>query len=709
MQRTGRTFREHPFGTALTAAVFTLLALLAALPAGAVDYGDYHDFGEVEARLRAWQGEHPELVSLTEIGRSAGGRTLWVARVAGPGPVPPDERPAVFVGANMAGFHNAGTEAALDLLQRLVAGAGGGNGDSAAELLATTTFYVAPVLNPDAHDALFAPVRVRRGAAAGSLDRDRDGLEAEDGFEDLDGDGRITQVRLPDPAGSWLPHPEEPRLLVKADSERGWAGSFRVESEGADSDGDGAFNEDPQGGVVPDKSFAHAYPYHQPEAGPWPSYAPEAKAVMDFLLARRNVALAVVYGPANNFLALPQGFGGGGDLGSQTFKVPEQAAEFIGLDPEEEYTLDQVWDAVKDLPFIRQNNITKEQVAQFLGVGPATKLEDEDQALLTRLAKDYEKRLEEAGLDVDRPAEQYGRGGFTPWLYYQYGALAVELDVWGVPKKKEEKTEGEADADAPLTLDRLEGMSSDELLALPVETVAAFLEEMGAPPQVTAEMLIERVKGGQVTPEQIAQMARQMGAGGGGGEGDAEKDPPEVQRRREVLAWVDEHAPEAFSPWTAVTLSDGSAAEAGGLDPFIEVAPPRPILEPALAAHTDTVLDLAGRLARVEILEVEVKDLGGGAFQVRAVAGNRGRLPTHTAMARRARSHLPVRLELIPGDGAQLLTGRRAVASEGLDGASGTLEAQWLVQAERGATVDVALHSDNAGSDRQSLTPGTER
>lgn len=692
---------KRPRLYAWTAAAGMALALAGlAAPAAAVDYGEYHTYGEVVAQLEAWAGEHPQRLRLETYGSSAGGRALHVARVAGDGPVAPDERPGVLVAANMAGYHNAGTEAALDLLETLLTATGG----PAAELLATTTFYVIPVANPDAHDGLFAPVRVRRAGAEGRLDRDVDGLEAEDGVDDLDGDGAITRLRIPDPAGGWLPHPEEPRLMMRADAAKGWVGAYRLASEGGDDDDDGRFNEDGPGGVEPDRNFAHAYPYHKAEAGPWASYAPEARAVMDYLLARRNIALAVVYGPANNLLALPQSLGGGGDLGTQKFKLPEDIAEFLGLDPEEEYTIDQVWEVAKDLPFVRQNNITKEQAAQFLGAGPATKLEDEDQALFSRLAKEYKERLKEAGLDAERPGEQYRGGGFTPWLYYQYGALALELDVWGVPKaKKEDKSEEKGEA---LTLDRLEEMSPEEFLELPTDAVAAFLKEIGAPPQFTAEAVMDRVKSGQVTPAQMAQMARQMGGGGGGGGGGEGEDDAATKRRREVLAWVDEHAPEASHPWSAVALADGTAAEAGGLDPFIEIAPPRDILAPALAAHTETVLDLAGKLARVEILSLEVEPQGGGVYRVKAVAGNRGALPTHTKMAQRAQVHLPLRLELATGQGVELVTGHAAVANERLEASTGTFEGQWLIKAEDGATVTVRLSSDNAGSDTETHTLG---
>ncbi|HSL84331.1 MAG TPA: hypothetical protein VLF66_16275, partial [Thermoanaerobaculia bacterium] len=385
--------------------------------------------------------------------------------------------------------------------------------------------------------------------------------------------------------------------------------------------------------------------------------------------------------------------------------------EFLGLDPEEEYTLDEVWEVAQGMTFVIQNDITKEQLGQFLGAGPATRVADEDLAVIDHLAKAYGERLEEAGLSKDRPAEQYGKGGFTPWLYYQYGVLAVELDVWGIPKPAKEEAaaaDGE-EADLPLTLDRLKALSAEELIALGEEAIQAFLDENDVPSQYNAGMVISGLESGQLTPERMAAMMEQMGAGGGGGgEGGKSEDDPETRRAREVLAWIDEHAPEAVAPWTGVTLPDGTRAEVGGLDPFIEVAPPYDVLAPALPVHTATVLDAAGKTARLEILEVTAEPLSGegrgGVARVRAVAGNRGFLPTHTAMAQRAQTHLPVRLELVTGDGVELVTGYPAVTSERLEGTTGTLSGTWLVRAAPGATITVRVLSDNAGRDEASTT-----
>jgi len=683
-------------GRRTVAAVLGLLTL--AGPAGAaVSYQDYHSFAEVEQQLQAWAKGNQREVELVTIGRSAGGRSLYVARVAAPGEVNPDARPAVFVGANIAGYHNAGTEAALDLIAALLAAPAG---SPAAKLLASHSFYVAPALNPDAHDAIFGKVRDRRGGNGMKVDHDLDGLEGEDPADDLNGDGIITRMRIADPAGGWLADATNPSVLVKADSMEERAGVYRVAAEGRDDDGDGRPNEDGADGVWPDQGFPHMFPYSTPEAGPWSSYAPETKAVMDFLLGRRNVALAVVYGPANNLLAAPQSLGGGGDLGTQKFKVPADAAKFLGFDPEQEYTIDEIWAVAQTLPFVRQNNITKEQLQQFLGVGPATKVDEGDQAYLDKFAESYKERLKKAALADDRPGAQYRKGGLTPWLYFQYGAMALELDVWGIPKAEKKSEAPDGDKSDALTLDKVAGMTSDEFIALGEEKIGAFLKEHKAPAQFSAKVVIDYLKGGQVDPKGMVDRMKSMGAGGG-------SKPSEAGgREHEVLAWVEANAPGGFASWTPVTLPDGTKAEVGGLDPFVELNPPMAVLKPAAGAHTETVIDLAGKLARVEILSLDVKSVGGGVYRVKAVAGNRGYLPTHTKQAERARAHLPVRLALRTGEDVELVTGYPAHAAERLEGTTGSLTGEWLVRADPGAKIVVDLTSDNAGRDQKTATVG---
>lgn len=668
------------------------MLLVSAWPAlAAWDVGAYHDRAEVRAVLEA-AARSDRSVTVATIGRSAGGHPIQVLTIARPGEVDPAQRPAVFVGANIEGYFNGGTEAALDLIESLLDG-------SHDDLLKRVTFHVAPVLNPDAHDGMFSTPRVRRRGNGQSIDYDRDGLVAEDDYEDLDGDGRITSLRVQDPAGGWQPHPDDPRVMVRGDSSRGWAAGWAVHDEGADSDGDGSWNEDPAEGTVVNMNFAHVFPYPDAKAGPWASYAPEAKAIMDWLLERKNLALAIVYGPANNLLETPRSLGGGGDLGTQTFTLTEEQASMIGLETDVEYSMDEIWEVARTIPFVQQNNISKEQVAQFLGAGPATKLEDADVELLGRHSTLYKEILESAGLPTDRPVQQYDRGGFTPWLYYHYGVPVYELDVWGIPKAEKASEE-----ETRLTVEGLENMSADEFVALDEAAIAAFLEEIGAPPQFTAGVVLDRVRSGQVTPKEMAGMIRQMGGGSAPPEKAAPgEDDAKTKRMREILVWVERNVPEAWAPWTPVTLPDGTKGEAGGLDPFILVAPPLEILEPAMAAHTKFIVELAGKLPRIGIRSVEVDPLGSGVYRVRAVASNQGEMATHSAMAKRSQSRLPVRMTLEPSRGVELIAGKRAVVSERLEPHTGLLEATWLLRTNDPRDVVIRLTSDGAGSDERTI------
>ncbi len=634
------------------------------------------DSQAIARKLAEVTKSHPALVTTSTIGSSAGGRPIVVARVAAKGRLDPDSRPAVFVGANMAGWHHLGTEAALDLLDRLTSGSGNASG-----LLDRTTFYIVPILNPDAHDR---SLRNRWEANDEPLDDDRDGLIDEDGPDDMDGDGRITWLRIEDPAGSYMADPKDERMLIAADSTKGEKGRYLLETEGFDNDGDGKWNEDGPGGIVLDRSFAHAFPYGHPESGPWAGYSSEARAVMDFLLAHRNIALAVTFGPGNSLLEPPKGFGKTGDLGTLKFKVPEGIAGWIGVDPEEEYTGDQIWDIVKDLGFVKRNEFTKEQVLQFIGAGPATSPDKKDLDYLDALAKDYKKRMKDAKIPTDRPTENYRGGGFTPWLYYQYGVLPIELDLYRIPnpKKKADKKKGTG-----LTIEKLAAMSQEEFLALDDEAITAFLKEQGAPPGMTATRVKEGVRSGMATPAKMAEMAGKMKTGSGGEEEEAGK------RERAVLDWLQKHRPEAFVPWKKVKLKDGRRAEVGGVDRLVEWEPPETEKKKVLDLHTDLILNLALKLARLKFASVKTERLAEGIYRVEADIKNGGFLPTHTRMARKARVHLPVRLEM---KGA-LVSGKRFFTSELLDGGVGSLHGEWLVKGAAGSSVLLRATSDDAG------------
>lgn len=675
-------------------------ALALASLANAQSVPGYVNFADGEKRLAELARQNSSWIQLTAIGNSAGGKKLHLLTLAAPGKVKPEQRPAVFIGANLVGFHNAGTQAAVAFIEKL---ASKRDDATVKQLLETRTFYVAPMLNPDAHDGLFQGPKYRRSLNVGKLDRDLDGLVGEDGYNDLNNDGKITMMRMPDPAGEWIVDEKDARLMRRADPLKGEKGKFKMMLEGIDDDKDGQFNEDGPGGYRPDRNFAHAWNDADPESGPWPSAQPESKAIMDFLIAHRNVAMAVVFGPANNLLEMPRGAGGRtGDIGSMKVTLPRNLANATGLDANKEYTIDEVYELLKDSPLARaQGGLTKEALAQFLGGGPATAPDAEDLKFYQNFGDEYKKILEKAGLDTKRAGGQSAPGGLQNWLYYQYSAMAIELDVWGVPKKAAAKpAAGAADA---LTLDKFEKMSAAEVGALDDAKLTEFLKSINAPAMATAQMIKQGAASGRMTPAQMAGMIRSQGGGGAARPAAAAGSGGPTTPDEDTIAYIDASAKDGFVNWTPVTLPDGTKAEVGGVDPFLAVTPSEAELKKAADAHADAILFMASKLAEVAIAEVQVKPLGSGVFEVSATAINNGFLPTATRLQVRTRSFLPARLTVTLPSGAKLIQGNNRVSSERMTGAGGTVKATWMISAEPGAKVTVSILTPNAGEDRREV------
>ena len=628
----------RPSPRALAGALLAPL-LLGSLCAGRAEAGETDPFvarvtSAVHGQLRAWAEAH-DAAELQRYGESAGGRPLLALQVAGPGALPPSQRPAVFVAGNAAGDRPLGSEAALDLLEELLREEG--PEPRRAALLGQVTFYVVPVVNPDAHDALLrAPRWDRRGNAA-ELDQDRDGLVAEDGPDDLDGDGRLAWLRLEDPSGEWLPDPRDPRLLVRAAAELGEQGRYRLEREGRDDDGDGRFNEDPPGGIHVDRGFPHGFPYPSPEAGPWASAAPEVKALLDYLLARRNVALAVVFGERNSLLKLP----------SAGKRPPDQAA------------------------------------AQW------TK---GDRASLDALARRYRALLEAREQSAERSGSgDFAGGSLAAWLYFQFGALTLELDVWQPPLDALKPT------GKPLALGELAKLDAAGLLARPADDLEGLLDALGAPGEVGE--LRASLEAGRLTPATLAKELRPYEAFAKTPAGKAR-----AQARLEHAYWT-AHQPAAITTWTRVELP-GEQAEVGGLAPWAAQLPPRDEAGEALAAHTSFLLEAAQQLPRLELRQVRLTPLHAGpegVYRLEVVAGNGGRLPTHTELAQLGRVRRPVRLELELGQGVALVTGKRWKAKESLGAGQETLRGTWLLRGPPGARVTVRVTSEQAGGASKAL------
>src|SRR5688500_3817680 len=185
----------------------------------------YTSYVALTAQIR--QLDESELVEVRSLGKSLEDRDLWLI-VVGAGEV--DKKPAIVVVGNVQPARRVGRELALQMGQKLVAKAG--QDEATKQLLERYTFYFIPRPDPDGVEKCFrGPFREPAGNAR-KTDDDRDFTFGEDGPDDLNGDGLITQMRIEDETGRLMPHPQEPRILVPADPKKGERGKYRVLTEG---------------------------------------------------------------------------------------------------------------------------------------------------------------------------------------------------------------------------------------------------------------------------------------------------------------------------------------------------------------------------------------------------------------------------------------------------------------------------------------------
>jgi len=646
--------------------------------------GKYRTPDEVATALRSLASAHPQIAKLIPIGKSQGGSEIAVLRIAAQakGRPDPDSRTAAFIAANIEGTHLLGTEAALALSEKLLNGYG--SDKAVTELIDSRTVYVAPLLNPDAARAFFSSPQFEHTRNARPIDEDLDMQVDEDGPDDLNKDGLITQIRVKDPEGKWLPDPKEPRLMKMADPQKGEKGIFRVYIEGLENDGDGEYNEDPAGGVELNRNFPHDFEYSVKTAGLYPVSEAETLALVGFLANHRNISLVLNFSTENTILNLQQT--GQAKAAADRVKVPRMIATFLGLEPDQEYTLKEIVDAANASGMGGGMEITEDMVAMFLGIGAAVQIDRQDMPVIEAVQKDYKEALKEAKLDYpENRTKGVGKGSFAAYCYFQYGVPVFSVDLWAVPEPKKEP------AKDALTAEKLRTMTSEEFLALGEDKINAMLKEQGAPPNFSAEMLIKMVKSGQVDPKKMAEMMEKM----------PKRPPSEGEEHPDayVLKWADASLQKkGFVDWTPFRHPTLGDVEVGGFAPYLRTVPPPGEAEKTIAFHTDFCIGLIKKLPGLEISKTEVKSLGSELYQLTAYFTNPGWFPTSTAQGRRARTAWPITVRLKLGSEQALFSGRPIESIPFLDGSGDTKKVEWTVKGKKGTSLIISAATPRLGT-----------
>jgi hypothetical protein len=633
----------------------------------------HHDHDALTAELRALAASSPA-ATLGSLGRSIEGRDVWLLTIGDPGGAPLDDRPGLLVVAGLSGDHLAGSALALGIARHLLS-----DDEEAAETRAERVVYVVPRVNSDAAEARFGAVRWARRGNAAPWDDDNDGRVDEDGPDDLNGDGVITVMRVPDPTGDYVLDPENDRLLKKVDRAKGESGAFAVYWEGRDDDGDGFYNEDGPGGVDLDRNFQHAYPYWQADAGPHMVSEPESRALMDFVIARRNIAAILELGHSDN---LATGLDGEGNpTGFTTVALDDFAhASNAGVFELGDFSGparrggfggggfffgggffgggDQLRGAQKG----RDNDPSS-------GQRPATSVHADDRPYFARVTERYKEIVGVEGVALRRaPA-----GAFFQYGYFQFGVPSFSTPGWAWAKPAPEaEVEGEGGEG--------EDAGGGEAAAAP----AAPQRPPGPPPGMR--------RGGRGGPP--------GGGGGGNGRGGGAGGVSATPVDADLLAALEAAGVDAFVPWMPFTHPQLGEVEIGGFRPYAPHEPPADRLAELGEKHGRFAVALAGMLPRVRFVDTGVTDHGGGVFTVEAEIENAGYFPSALRHGVISDSVHPVTVQIqVPSE--DLLTGDAKTATfESLPGSGAREKLSWVIRGREGESVTITLRAQKGGRDQ---------
>ena len=273
-----------------------------------VRFDTYYRYDDLTRLLHAYAQEHPRLVRVESIGKSYEGRDIWLVTVTNTESGEDRHKPALWVDGNIHASEVAPSSACLYLIDKLVTAYG--DDPDITRCLDTRAFYICPRVNPDGAELALAdkPKIIRSSTRPYPYDEDPIGGLVQ---EDIDGDGRMLSMRIPDPNGPWKACPEEPRLLVRRDPTETGGQYYRLLPEGRLEEYDGAliYLQPKKEGLDLNRNFPLNWrqEHEQKGAGPYPTSEPEVHAIVQFIASHPNITGGVAFHTYSGVLLRPYG------------------------------------------------------------------------------------------------------------------------------------------------------------------------------------------------------------------------------------------------------------------------------------------------------------------------------------------------------------------------------------------------------------------
>jgi murein tripeptide amidase MpaA len=253
-----------------------------------VDFDRFHLYDELTAILRQFAEAYPALARLQSIGKSYEGRDIWVLEISNRETGDPDGKPGYYIDGNIHAGEVTGAACCLYTIHYLLNQYG--QEAEATRLVDTMTFYIVPRVSPDgAEKYLTSPYMLRSSVRPYPFTEEQDGFVP----EDMDGDGRILQMRIADPDGEWKISLQDARLMVPRLPHESGGQYYRLYLEGYVRNYDGVEVKaaPPRWGLDLNRNFPVEWQPEakQPGAGPYPLSEPETRTIAEFILNHKNI------------------------------------------------------------------------------------------------------------------------------------------------------------------------------------------------------------------------------------------------------------------------------------------------------------------------------------------------------------------------------------------------------------------------------------
>jgi murein tripeptide amidase MpaA len=271
-----------------------------------IRFDTYYRYDDLNSALQRLAAEYPQLLRVESLGRSFEGREIWLATITRFDTGADQEKPALWLDGNIHATEVAGSMACLYLIVHLVTAHA--TDPEVRRCLDTRVFYVCPRLNPDGAEWALAdvPRLIRSSTRPYPYDEEPSGGLKR---EDVDGDGRVLTMRLPDPDGPWKASDRDSRLLVRREPTETGGNYYRLLPEGRLEHYDGMrIDLQPRRQQLDlNRNFPAGWrqEHEQSGAGPFPASEPEVHAAVQFIAGHRNITGAISFHTYSGVLLRP--------------------------------------------------------------------------------------------------------------------------------------------------------------------------------------------------------------------------------------------------------------------------------------------------------------------------------------------------------------------------------------------------------------------